>query len=37
MLLDAKERMRKTDTIPTIQRRVDAQIFQGFSTLKEYY
>ena len=37
MLIDVKERMRKADTTPTIQCRVDAQIFEGFSTLAEHY
>ena len=37
MLLEVKERMRKADTNPTIQCRVDAQIFERFSALAEYY
>ena len=37
MLLDVKERMRKADTTPTIQCRVDAQIFERFSALAEHY
>ena len=37
MLLDVKERMRKADTTPTIQCRVDAQIFERFSDLAEHY
>ena len=37
MLLDVKERMRKSDTTPTIQCRVDAQIFERFSALAEHY
>ena len=31
MLLDVKGRMRKADATPTIQCRVDAQIFESFS------
>ena len=37
MLLEVKERMRKADTTPTIQCRVDAQIFERFSFLAEHY
>ena len=37
MLLEVKERMRKADTTPTIQCRVDAQIFERFSALAEHY
>ena len=37
MLLDVKERMRKADATPTIQCRVDVQIFERFSALAEHY
>jgi len=37
MLLDVKERLRKADTTPTIQCRVDAQIFERFCALAEHY
>ena len=37
MLLDVKGRMRKVDATPTIQCRVDAQIFERFSALAEHY
>ena len=37
MLLDVKGRMRKVDATPTIQYRVDAQIFERFSALAEHY
>ena len=37
MLLDVKERIRKADETPTIQCRVDAQIFERFSALAEHY
>ena len=36
MLLDVNERMRKVGITPTIQCKVDAQIFQSFSTLVGY-
>ena len=37
MLLDVKGRMRKVDATPTIQYRVDDQIFKRFSALAEHY
>ena len=37
MLLDVKERMRKADATPTIQCRVDAQIFERLIALAERY
>ena len=37
MLLDVKERIRKADKTPTIQCRVDAQIFERFTALAEHY
>ena len=37
MLPDVKGRMRKVDATPTIQCRVDDQIFKSFSTLAGYY
>ena len=37
MLLDVKERTRKADATPTIQCRVDVQIFERFSALAEHY
>ena len=37
MLLSVKGRTRKVDATPTIQCRVDAQIFKQFSELAEHY
>ena len=37
IFLDVKERIRQADITPTIQCKVDAQIFERFSALAEHY